>query len=146
MATLNLADVYGARSTAGATPANPSVQVTGPNQASVTTSAQGNNVPSVAGNASAFSWMGFVIALVLLRIALEAGGESRQSLQSVSHWNWNSGNSGGILWRIKTPHTALWSDNHMNAIFILLLVFLFVFLAATGKWKAILDVVKNPPQ
>jgi len=77
MATLNLADVYGARSAAGATPANPSVQVTGPNQASVTTSAQGNNVQNVAGNASAFSWMGFVIALVLLRIALEAGGESR---------------------------------------------------------------------
>ena len=77
MATLNLADVYGARSAAGAAPSNPSVQVTGPNQASVTTSAQGNNVPNMTGSGSAFSWMGFVIALVLLRIALEAGGESR---------------------------------------------------------------------
>jgi len=34
----------------------------------------------------------------------------------------------------------------MNAVFILLVVFLFVFLAATGKWKAVMDVVKNPPQ
>jgi hypothetical protein len=33
----------------------------------------------------------------------------------------------------------------MNSVFILILVFFFVFLAATGKWKAILDVVKNPP-
>lgn len=77
MATLNLADVYGARSAAGATPANPSVQVTGPNQASVTTSAQGNNVGVVAGSGAAFSWVGFAIALILLRVALEAGGESR---------------------------------------------------------------------
>jgi len=77
MATLNIADVYGARSAAGAGQSNPSVQVTGPNQASVTTSAQGNNVPVVTGNAAAFSWLGFAVALVLLRLALEAGGESR---------------------------------------------------------------------
>jgi hypothetical protein len=77
MATLNLADVYGSRSSAGATPTNPSVQVTGPNQSSVTTMAQGGNVPSIASSASAFSWVGFALALVLLRIALEAGGESR---------------------------------------------------------------------
>jgi len=77
MATLNLADVYGARSSAGAVPSNPSVQVSGPNQAAVTTSAQGNNVSNVASSGSAFSWIGFAIALVLLRVALEAGGESR---------------------------------------------------------------------
>jgi hypothetical protein len=77
MATLNLADVYGSRSAAGAAPSNPSVQVTGPNQAAVTTSAQGNNVPSMASGGSAFSWVGFALALILLRIALEAGGESR---------------------------------------------------------------------
>jgi len=33
----------------------------------------------------------------------------------------------------------------VNAIFILVLVFLFMYLAATGKWQKILDVVKNPP-
>jgi len=77
MATLNLADVYGARSAAGAAPSNPSVQVTGPNQAAVTTSAQGNNVGVIQGSGAAFSWLGFAIALVLLRLALEAGGESR---------------------------------------------------------------------
>lgn len=77
MATLNMADVYGASSTAGAVPNNPSVQVTGPNQSSVTTSAQGGGAGVVASNASAFSWLGFALALVILRIALEAGGESR---------------------------------------------------------------------
>jgi|KBSMisStaDraftv2_1062788.scaffolds.fasta_scaffold01203_14 hypothetical protein len=77
MATLNLADVYGAKSSAGASPANPSVQVTGPNQSAVTTMAQGNNPQMVASSGAAFSWIGFAIALVLLRIALEAGGESR---------------------------------------------------------------------
>lgn len=77
MATLNLADVYGARSAAGAVAMNPSVQVTGPNQASVTTAAQGNNVPTVTGSSAAFSWVGFAIALIILRVALEAGGESR---------------------------------------------------------------------
>lgn len=77
MATLNLADVYGARSAAGAAPSNPSVQVTGPNQSSITTSAQGNNVGVVSGSGAAFSWIGFALALVLLRLALEAGGESR---------------------------------------------------------------------
>lgn len=77
MATLNLADVYGAKSSAGAAPANPSVQVTGPNQSAVTTAAQGNNVSVVSGSGAAFSWLGFALALVLLRIALEMGGESR---------------------------------------------------------------------
>ena len=77
MATINLADVYGARSAAGAAPSNPSVQVTGPNQSAVTTSAQGNNVPTISGSGAAFSWVGFAIALILLRVALEAGGESR---------------------------------------------------------------------
>jgi hypothetical protein len=77
MATLNMADVYGARSSAGTLPVNPSVQVSGPNQSSVTTAAQGGNPGVVASNAAAFSWLGFALALVILRIALEAGGESR---------------------------------------------------------------------
>jgi hypothetical protein len=77
MATLNMADVYGARSSAGALPSNPSVQVSGPNQSSVTTAAQGGSTGVVASNAAAFSWLGFALALVILRVALEAGGESR---------------------------------------------------------------------
>jgi hypothetical protein len=79
MATINAADVYGTRSAAGASiGTSVGVQVTGPNQSAVTTAAQGNAVTNVGGNAgSAFSWVGFVLALVILRVALEAGGESR---------------------------------------------------------------------
>ena len=77
MATLNMADVYGAVSSAGTLPSNPSVQVTGPNQSSVTSSQQGGGNVIASSNAAAFSWLGFAVALVLLRIALEAGGESR---------------------------------------------------------------------
>ena len=78
MATLNFADVYGQPSRAGAAVnSSPGVQVTGPNPSSVTTSAQGGVIPSVQGGGAAFSWVGFVIALVVLRIALEAGGEAR---------------------------------------------------------------------
>lgn len=77
MATLNIADVYGASSSAGSIPSNPSVQVVGPNQSSVTSSMQGGGIGVVASNGAAFSWLGFAIALVILRIALEAGGESR---------------------------------------------------------------------
>lgn len=78
MATLNRADVYGMASTAGAAVGtNVGVQVTGPNPSSVTTSSQGGVVPNMQDAASAFSWVGFVVALVILRIALEAGGESR---------------------------------------------------------------------
>jgi hypothetical protein len=76
MATLNMADVYGAASAAG-TIFNPTTQVTGPNQSSVANTGQAGSTPQPAGNGAAFSWLGFAIALVLLRIALETGGSSR---------------------------------------------------------------------
>ncbi len=74
MATLNVSDVYGSASTAG-TIFNPVTQVTGPNAASVTGSGQVGSTPQPAGSGAAFTWMGFVLALVVLRIALEMGGE-----------------------------------------------------------------------
>jgi len=74
MATLNVSDVYGSTSAAG-TIFNPVTQVTGPNASSVTGSGQVGSTPQPAGSGSAFTWVGFVLALVILRIALEAGGE-----------------------------------------------------------------------
>lgn len=76
MATLNMADVYGAASAAG-TIFNPTTQVTGPNQSSVANTGQAGSTPQPAGSGAAFSWMGFVVALVLLRVALEMGGTSK---------------------------------------------------------------------
>lgn len=80
MSTMNRTDVYGQGSNAGAIGAAGGIgatQVTGPNPSAVTTSAQGGSIPMVGNGQAAFSWAGFVVALVILRIALEAGGESR---------------------------------------------------------------------
>lgn len=80
MSTINRADVFGSASAAGALGQAGGVgttNVTGPNQSSVTAPAQGGATNMVGNNGAAFSWAGFVVALVLLRIALEAGGESR---------------------------------------------------------------------
>jgi len=81
MSTLSRADVFGTASQAGALGQGGGVgntQVTGPNPSSVTASAQGGSIPMVSSNGqAAFSWVGFVVALILLRVALEAGGESR---------------------------------------------------------------------
>jgi len=74
MATLNVSDVYGSASAAG-TIFNPTTQVTGPNASSVTGSGQVGTTPQPVGSGAAFTWVGFVLALVLLRVALEAGGE-----------------------------------------------------------------------
>jgi len=74
MATLNVSDVYGSASAAG-TIFNPVTQVTGPNAASVTGSGQVGSTPQPAGSGAAFTWVGFVLALVILRVALEAGGK-----------------------------------------------------------------------
>jgi hypothetical protein len=76
MATLNVSDVYGSASAAGAV-FNPTTQVTGPNASSVTGSGQVGTTPQPSGSGTAFTWMGFVLALVLLRVALEMGGERR---------------------------------------------------------------------
>jgi hypothetical protein len=76
MATLNMADVYGTASAAG-TIFNPTTQVSGPNQSSVANTGQAGATPQPAGSGAAFSWLGFVLALVVLRVALEMGGESR---------------------------------------------------------------------
>ena len=74
MATMNVSDVYGSASAAG-TIFNPVTQVTGPNAASVTGSGQVGSTPQPAGSGAAFTWVGFVLALVLLRVALESGGK-----------------------------------------------------------------------
>jgi hypothetical protein len=74
MATLNVSDVYGSASSAG-TIFNPVTQVTGPNAASVTGSGQVGSTPQPAGTGAAFTWVGFVMALIILRVALEMGGE-----------------------------------------------------------------------
>jgi hypothetical protein len=76
MATLNVSDVYGSASAAGAV-FNPTTQVTGPNNASVTGSGQVGSTPQPSGTGSAFTWVGFVLALVMIRVALEMGGERR---------------------------------------------------------------------
>ena len=76
MATLNVSDVYGTASAAGSI-FNPTTQVTGPNPSSVTGSSQAGSTPQPAGSGAAFTWTGFVLALVLLRVALEMGGERR---------------------------------------------------------------------
>lgn len=73
MATLNVSDVYGNSSAAGAI-FNPTTQVTGPNPGSVTGSGQSGSTPQPTGSGAAFTWVGFVMALVLLRVALEMGG------------------------------------------------------------------------
>jgi hypothetical protein len=75
MATMQFADVYGGASTAGSV-FNPGAgQVTGPNPSSVTGAGQVGATPTPAGSGAAFSWLGFVLALVVLRIALETKGE-----------------------------------------------------------------------
>jgi len=76
MATLNVSDVYGSSSAAG-TIFNPVTQVTGPNASSVTGSGQVGTTPQPAGTGVAFTWAGFVIALIVLRVALEMSGERR---------------------------------------------------------------------
>lgn len=75
MATMNVADVYGSSSAAG-TIFNPVTQVTGPNASAVTGSAQSGSTPQPQGSGAAFTWVGFVLALVVLRVMLEMGGES----------------------------------------------------------------------
>lgn len=80
MATLQMADVYGAASRAGAaavgTPAGTSVQVTGPNPSSVTGGGQAAGSPQAgaAGQGAALCWVGFALAFVLFRILVDAGG------------------------------------------------------------------------
>lgn len=71
MATLNYADVYGQPSGAGAV-ATAGIQVTGPNPSSV--ASQGNGVVSgtTAGGPAAYSWVGMVALLVLIRFLSEA--------------------------------------------------------------------------
>jgi hypothetical protein len=76
MATLNVADVYGSASAAGSF-FNPTTQVTGPNPSAVTQSAQAGATPQPTGSGASMSWLGLVLALVILRVVLEAGGESR---------------------------------------------------------------------
>lgn len=76
MATLNMADVYGSASAAGSI-FNPVTQVSGPNPSSVANVGQAGATPQPTGSGAAFTWMGFVLALVILRVALEMGGESR---------------------------------------------------------------------
>ncbi len=76
MATLNIADVYGSASAAG-TIYNPTTQVTGPNPSSVANVGQSGATPQPSGSGAAFTWMGFVLALIALRVALEMGGERR---------------------------------------------------------------------
>lgn len=82
MANLTMADVYGAASRAGvaqvASPAGSSVQVTGPNPSAVTGAGQANATPQVgmAGQGAAICWVGFALAFVLFRIAVEAGGRA----------------------------------------------------------------------
>jgi hypothetical protein len=63
--TMNMADLYGKASQA-VRAADP-VGVGGPNQSSVTNPPSAN----MAGNGPAISWLGFVLLLVLLRIAIE---------------------------------------------------------------------------
>jgi len=75
MATLNVSDVYGSASAAG-TIFNPVTQVTGPNASSVTGSGKVGSTPQPSGTGAAFTWLGFVLALVALRVAMHAGGQT----------------------------------------------------------------------
>lgn len=69
MATINQADLYGISS--GARPQHDVIGVSGPNQGAV----MPPRLAGPVGNASpAFSWLGFALALVALRIAIEMGG------------------------------------------------------------------------
>lgn len=65
---MSIADLYGRPSEAVAKPA--ATTVSGPNQSAVA----GPNSPTNAsgGKAPAFSWLGFVLALVLLRVLAES--------------------------------------------------------------------------
>lgn len=65
--SLNSADLYGSPAWSSVMP-DPIGSI-GPNQGAVTASGDGNLTDS--GNGAAFSWVGFVLLLVGLRVAIE---------------------------------------------------------------------------
>lgn len=74
MATISVADLYGAPSSAPSVPQS-STSVVGPNQSSV---ASTTSVLAAPQGSAAFSWIGFILALIALRVLIEAAGTSRE--------------------------------------------------------------------
>lgn len=71
--SLNRADIYGMMSNRGV-----SVQPTtvgGPNQGAVASTTETAPASTVGGGSAAFSWIGFILALIILRLLIDFGGK-----------------------------------------------------------------------
>lgn len=72
--SLNRADIYGMMSSRSVTVQPTSIG--GPDQGAVAPSSSSGPASQVGGGTSAaFSWMGFVLALIVLRLLIEFGGK-----------------------------------------------------------------------
>lgn len=72
--SLNRADIYGMMSSRNVT-VQPTT-VGGPDQGAVAPSASSGPMSQTGGgNSAAFSWIGFVLALIILRLLIDFGGK-----------------------------------------------------------------------
>jgi hypothetical protein len=72
--SLNRADIYGMMSSRTVT-VQPTA-VGGPDQGSVAPSASSGPMSAIGtGGSAAFSWVGFVLALIILRLLIDFGGK-----------------------------------------------------------------------
>lgn len=74
--SMNLADLYGGPS--AATPRPDLVTTGGPNQGAV--AAPGSSNAPAAGTGAAFSWIGFGLVLLALRVIIETSGRKQGNL------------------------------------------------------------------
>ena len=71
--SLNRADIYGMMS--DRTVAVAPTTVGGPNQGAVASTANAAPSGQVGGGSAAFTWVGFILALIILRLLIDFGGK-----------------------------------------------------------------------
>jgi len=71
--SLNRADIYGMLS--DRTVAVAPTTVGGPNQGAVASSTGSAPTGQVGGGSAAFTWIGFILALIILRLLIDFGGK-----------------------------------------------------------------------
>jgi len=71
--SLNRADIYGMMS--DRTVAVAPTTVGGPNQGAVASTSNSAPTGAVGGGSAAFTWIGFILALIILRLLIDLGGK-----------------------------------------------------------------------
>jgi hypothetical protein len=71
--SLNRADIYGMMSDRMVSVAPTTVG--GPNQGAVASTSSSGPTGTVGGGSAAFTWIGFILALIILRLLIDFGGK-----------------------------------------------------------------------